>query len=180
MKKLLPLVLLLVGAGAGVGAGVFLRPDATTHIADLDGAELPEEENGSEQKENAYNDENAEKAQDAAVGESNGNSEYVKLQNQFVVPLVAGDKVIALVVMALSVEVHEGKRELVLQREPKLRDSILQVLFDHANVGGFEGNFTDAQVMGRLRASLNEVAQRDLGKDNALGVLIEEIARQDY
>ena len=57
---------------------------------------------------------------------------------------------------------------------------ILQVLFDHANVGGFEGNFTSALELGRLRKALREVAQRDLGKAIIQDVLIMEIARQDY
>jgi len=68
----------------------------------------------------------------------------------------------------------------LIKREPKLRDSFLRVLFDHANMGGFEGNFTNAQVLGRLRAALREVAQQDLGVDVAQDVLIVEIARQDY
>ena len=175
MKKLLPLILLLVGAGAGVGAGIMLRPDAAPETADLaDGTtsdsapavEGAHDDTGHNEKESELDAEMA--------------SEFVKFNNQFVVPIVSGEKVTALVVLALSVEVPEGQTDTVYLREPKLRDSFLQVLFDHANMGGFEGNFTNAQVLSRLRTALREVAQKDLGKSVIKDVLIIEIARQDY
>jgi hypothetical protein len=59
-----------------------------------------------------------------------------------------------------------------------LRDAFLQELFDHANMGGFAGEFTGSNNMDVLRAALTEVAQRVLG-DLAHGVLITGIARQD-
>ncbi len=180
MKKLLPLVLLLVGVGAGVGAGVFLRPapDAeTAHVSEKgehskdDQSEDHAEEHGKDDKDEGAHDDHGDEA---------GGSEYVKLSNQFVVPIVSNEKVSALVVLALSVEVPSGETDTVYLREPKLRDSFLQVLFDHANVGGFEGNFTDAVMLDRLRTALREVAQKDLGKDIGRDVLIIEIVRQDY
>ncbi len=61
-----------------------------------------------------------------------------------------------------------------------MRDSFLQVLFDHANAGGFDGAFTEAGAMDQLRGALREVAQRDLGEELVKDVLILEIARQDY
>jgi hypothetical protein len=188
MKKILPLVLLLIGAGAGVGAGILLRPDPTVEEVDT----TDHGEKKIAKKEHATNDEDhgedKSHGDDGSHGEEKGDDhggddggyEYAKLNNQFVVPIVAGEKVVALIVLALSIEVPNGRSETVYKREPKLRDSFLQVLFDHANVGGFEGNFTDAEVLGRLRESLYEVAQKDLGEDVALDVLIEEIARQDY
>lgn len=175
MKKILPLVLLLIGAGAGVGAGIFLRPEPPEVMAE--GAEA-DEETAAEEGESEKEKPDKEKAEDED-GEEGGN-EFVKLNNQFVVPIVLGEKVTALVVLALSIEVPAGNTDTVYQREPKLRDSFLQVLFDHANMGGFEGNFTDAQVLGKLRRALKEVAQKDLGKKVAKDVLIIEIARQDY
>lgn len=164
LKKILPLVFLLVGIGAGVGAGIFLRPEAPVE---------------DEITAKAENEESEEKSLEKDDEEENDN-EYVKLKNQLVIPIVSGDKVAALVVIALSIEVPVGKSEVVTLREPKLRDSFLQILFDHANIGGFEGNFTDAEVLGRLRSALKEVAQKDLGKEIAKDVLIIEIARQDY
>ena len=175
MKKLIPLILLFVGAGAGVGAGIMLRPDApaeTPQAADEASAtegELSDPDHSTPQEETEEVEE---------VEEST--SEYVKLNNQFVIPIVSGEKIAALVVLALSIEVPSGQTDTVYEREPKLRDSFLQVLFDHANMGGFEGSFTNAEVLGRLRRALREVAQKDLGKALVKDVLIIEIARQDY
>ena len=67
----------------------------------------------------------------------------------------------------------------IYSKEPKLRDSFLQVLFDHANIGGFDGAFTNANNLAVLRGALREVAQKDMG-DQVTDVLIVEIARQDY
>ncbi len=166
MRKLLPIILLLIGTGAGVGAGVFLRPaPEPVAAAELDSADAPKEESADAEQEE----------EDAPEGER----EYVRLNNQFVVPVVESGEVASLVVMSLSVEVEPGYREDIFAKEPKLRDSFLQVLFDHANVGGFRGAFTDNNTLDVLRAALRDVAMRD-GGDHVTDVLILEIARQDY
>ena len=181
MKKILPLFLLLIGSGAGVGAGILLRPDVAESPKDTATAEQVETVTTSDDEE--ADDHSAEVTRDhgdGGAGSDRHGSEYAKLNNQFVVPIISHDKVTALVVLALSIEVANGRLDAVYQSEPKLRDSFLQVLFDHANIGGFEGNFTSALELGRLRSNLREVAQRDLGKENIQDVLIVEIARQDY
>jgi hypothetical protein len=169
LNKMIPLILLLIGAGAGVGAGVFLRPADT--IEEDKAVEIVGEEGG--EAHSVIGEIRAEEDEESDY-------EYVKLHNQLVIPIVSGGRVTALVVMALSIEVPAGKSDFVLLREPKLRDSFLQVLFDHANIGGFDGNFTDTEVLGRLRDALKEVAQKDLGREVVNDVLIIEIARQDY
>lgn len=149
MKKiLLPLILILVGAGAGVGAGLFLHTP-------------PEPE------------------EDAPVAKAEASDhDYVKLSNQFVIPVVSAGRVTSMVVLSFSLEVTVGGTEAVFAREPKLRDSFLQVLFDFANTGGFQGSFTDADNLVVLRRSLLEAGQRVLG-DMLSDVLIVDIMRQD-
>lgn len=97
----------------------------------------------------------------------------------FVVPIVKDKKVSSLIVMSLSIEVPIGQKDAIYAKEPKLRDSFLQVLFNHANLGGFEGEFTDSSNLDVLRNSLREIGRRDLG-DGISDVLIMEVARQDY
>lgn len=159
MKKLLPLVLLLIGLGAGVGAGIFLRPEPE-----------PEEIAAEEAEEVAL--ELVDEMPDLT-------REYVKMSNQFVIPIVNGSSVAALAVLSLSLEVPAGQKDAVYAQEPKLRDSFLRVLFDHANIGGFNGAFTESNNLAVLRAALRETAQKHMG-DQILDVLIIEIARQDY
>lgn len=168
MGKILPILLILLGTGGGLGAGLFLRPAPDPEELAVAEAALAEE--GGEQ---------AEDEPPPDPEEPNADREYVKLNNQFVIPVVEKNRVASLVVMSLSVEVKPGNREDIFSREPKLRDSFLQVLFDHANVGGFQGAFTDNNNLDVLRASLRAAARRDAG-DHVTDVLILEIARQDY
>jgi flagellar basal body-associated protein FliL len=171
MRKILPIALALVGLGGGIGAGLMLRPDPEAP----DAAHEAEGDPAATKEDGAHED----SAEDAGDHEEGANApEYVKLNNQFVVPVVDKGRVSAMVVLSLSLEVETGNTEAVYQREPKLRDAFLQVLFDHANVGGFSGSFTDGSNLIVLRTSLKEAAGQVLGtvvKD----VLITDIARQD-
>jgi hypothetical protein len=123
----------------------------------------------------------ADGAEGAGHGEATDHAapfEYVKLNNQFVVPVISGDQVVALVILSLTLEVTTGSGEEVFAAEPKLRDSFLQVLFDHANADGFNGAFTQSGRMERLRKALLEPARRILGAA-VRDVLIVDIVRQD-
>ena len=160
IKKLLPVILLFIGAGAGVGAGIFLRPEPEPVAVAMD-------------------DETAKVEAEEKEEEGPSEYEYFKMSNQFVVPVINDDQVQALVVLSLSVEVPIGQKDAIYSKEPKLRDSYLQVLFDHANIGGFDGAFTNANNLAVLRGALREVAQKDMG-EQVNDVLIVEIARQDY
>ena len=151
LRFVIPLVLALAGLGAGIGAGLFLRP------APVEGA-LPAEE-------------------EHAAADPEAAPDYVKLNNQFVVPVLEGGRVASMVVMSLSLEIEKGKSEEVYSREPKLRDAFLQVMFDHANAGGFRGSFTDGSNLVVLRQALKERAVGILGP-MCTDVLITEIARQ--
>jgi flagellar FliL protein len=166
-RLLLPLILALAGLGAGVGAGFFLRPE---EVAD---GHAPGDDAAADGHESGDPSDDEAKAQEDGTG-----PEYVKLNNQFVVPVVQEGRVAAMVVLSLSLEVDPGNTEAVYQREPKLRDVFLQVLFDHANVGGFSGSFTDGSNLVVLRTSLKEAAALILGT-TVRDVLITDIARQD-
>lgn len=150
MKKLLMFLLPVVGLVGGLAGGVLLHPPAD-----------PAETAGAE-----------------AEPEPAAPTEAAKLSNQFVVPVVRGDRVAAMVVLALSVEVAAGQTELVFSNEPKLRDALLTVLFDHANAGGFDGPFTELTNLQVLRTALREAAQAELGPE-VIDVLISDLARQD-
>ncbi|MFP1644197.1 flagellar basal body-associated FliL family protein [Pontitalea aquivivens] len=160
MRKILPIILALIGLAGGVGAGYFLRPPAEA-AAESQGADPPP---GAPPAQAA-----ADRA--AAV-------EYVKLNNQFIIPVVQKARVEALVILSLSLEVKTGATERVYSVEPKLRDSFLQVLFEHANAGGFSGAFTETINISALRRALLEAARKTL-RDDVSDVLISDIVRQD-
>ena len=158
MRKLLPSLLILVGLGSGLGLGVFLRPLPTEAVAG---------DAASEQI-----------SETRSLKSSEPLPEFAKLSNQFVVPVVEKNRITSLVILSLSIEVVAGGTEHVYAQEPKLRDGILQLLFDHANTGGFQGSFTDADNLVILRRGLTEVARAVLG-EIAKNVLITDIIRQD-
>ncbi|MFD3188820.1 flagellar basal body-associated protein FliL [Sedimentitalea sp. HM32M-2] len=159
LSKLIPLVFLILGTGAGVGAGIFLAPAAPSENHDTATAEAKSEAAHADHEEAAT-------------------TEFVKLNNQFVVPVVKSGQVSSLVVMSLSVETSVSMNDTVFEREPKLRDLFLRVLFDHANMGGFDGAFTQPERLDVLRLALRDVAVKELG-ENVAGILITDIARQD-
>ena len=105
-------------------------------------------------------------------------TEFVKLNNQFLVPVISDERVKSLVVMSLSLEVTEGTQETVFLIEPRLRDILLRVLFEHANQGGFDGAFTSAVQLDSLREKLR-AAGRDILGETLRDVLIVDVARQD-
>lgn len=193
LGKLIPAILALFGLAAGAGAGLFLRPSATHSEAKSEAGAHDEAPAHGEAP--AAHGETAEHGTEAPAKDSHGGTaadghsapakkgekskhDYVKLNNQFVVPVVQNGRVAALVILSISLEVTAGTSEKVYQVEPKLRDGFLQVMFDHANAGGFMGTFTDGSNMILLREALREVAQSTLGADVS-DVLIVDIVRQD-
>lgn len=149
LKKLFPALLVLIGLGAGLGAGLALRPRAETISEDP----IPKP------------------AEPAPV-------DYIKLNNQFIVPVVDQGRVDALVILSINLEVTPGSNTEVYAKEPKIRDALLQVLFDHANSGGFSGVFTDGANLIILRSALKEAVQKVMGT-LVSDVLITDIVRQD-
>lgn len=169
MKLILPVILLLVGTGGGVAAGLFLSSPAEEPVEEAMLAPCGPLTEGGE----AAPIETAATSEAASTG-----TEFARLSNQFVVPVVTDEQVQALVVVSLSVEVPLGTQALVFDQEPKLRDAFLQVLFDHSNLGGFDGQFTASSNMRNLRTALRNAAREAIG-DQILDVLILELVRQD-
>ena len=187
MRKLLPILLALIGLGGGVGAGIFLRPppEEAVVINPCGDGTAPAEHGdaAAEGHGDAAAAEGGHGEAAAADGHGEGGAaeptrEYVKLNNQFVVPVVEQGQVASLVILSLSLEVKIGATQKVYTLEPKLRDNFLQVLFDHANSGGFRGAFTEASNLDPLRRALLEVAIKAVGPE-VTNVLISDIVRQD-
>lgn len=177
MQRILPVLIVLFGLSAGTGTGYLLRlwrsdagaaaqPDAAGH-----GEATAEPAHGDTAGADAGHG-------DTGHGEADTGADYVRLNNQFVVPVVRDGAVAAIVVLSLSLEAEPGSAERIYALEPKLRDAFLQVMFDHANSGGFDGNFTADQSLGALRIALREAARGLIGPD-VRDVLMLDILRQD-
>ncbi len=179
IKKLLPVLLILIGGGAGIAAGLVLQPAPEPEIMEAaDGEEAMSEDHMNE----PVVPEPVEKVVDTSSDdpEHPGESlfEYAEMSNQFVVPIVRSDVVTALVVMTLSLEVQPGSTDLVYSIEPRLRDAFLQAMFDHAAAGGFSGAFANNHNLSILKRLLRQKAYGVLGP-LVNDILISDIARQD-
>jgi flagellar basal body-associated protein FliL len=151
MAKILPILLMLLGLAGGAGAGFMLRPDPPEAVEEADAKAPPQAE-----------------AAPSAIYDLDG---------QFLVPLVEDGRVVSLVVVELALQVDEMAQDSVAAKEPLLRDRLLQILFDHANVGGFDGLFTSNNNMTLLRRVLLEEAGQVMQEGVVQEVLITNILR---
>jgi flagellar basal body-associated protein FliL len=176
MKMLIPVLLALVGLAGGVAAGHFLKPPAEN----AHGAMAAPAASAPDPMIRTDGDVPAHSIPAAADHdpEEAAKYEYITLDKQFIVPLVTESRVQAMIVLSLSLEATPEAVDVVRQREPKLRDVFLQVLFRHAQSGGFNGVFTGGQVMSDLRAGLRDAARGVIG-DALNDVLVTDIVRQD-
>ncbi len=171
IKKLLPIILIVIFGGAGVAAGLMLKPAPEVAQAELGPC-------GDDPNTHAETAEESTPKESKPEGAEDVSFDYVKLNNQFIVPVIKKDIVKAIAVVAISLEVKAGTSDQVYSVEPKLRDTFLQALFDHASLGGFDGAFATTENLIRMRRSLKENAVAVLG-DIVNDVLITDIARQD-
>lgn len=161
MGKILPILLAVLGIVGGGAAGLFLRPaPAEVELTEEGQKSAPQTEPVVE-----------EKAESEALA-------FVKLNNQFIVPVVAKENVSALVVLSLTLETNTESTESLYNLEPKIRDISLRVLFDHAYAGGFDGHFTAPAKLDTLRRSLIE-AINPIAGGVVSDILITDIIRQD-
>lgn len=163
MKFILPLLIILLGAAGGGAAGYFLSPEPVEPDSDC----VCEEAIDVGEHDEAH-----------AEDEPMEDYEYVNIKNQFVVPIIEDEAMAGMVVMSLSLEVSPGTREAVFAREPKLRDEFLRILFGYATIGGFGGNYLEANDLKIVREDLTKVAQNVLGPI-VNEVLIVDMIRQD-
>lgn len=160
MAKLLPIIFLVIGGAAGAGAGFFFKPHSQM---------CEDVEPGSNCKQEAETPKKKPEPDDVY---------YITMKNQLVIPVIRNELVVSLVVLSLSLESTPENSEAIFSREPKLRDVFLQVLFDHAHIGGFDGSFTESGRMAALKVALLEAAQSVVG-DMITDVVITDIVRQE-
>ena len=107
IKILLPLFSTLLGIAGGVAAAMYLGGSDAAVDAEVE-----------------------EQHSDEAIVEE-VDLETVKLPNQFVVPVITRNRVRAMVILTVALDVPTGQADAVRTAEPKLRDVFLQTrLFD--------------------------------------------------
>ncbi len=152
MRKLLPVLLALLGLGGGIGAGLTLRPPPSAPEAAATAPAPPDP-----------------RPADTTV---------LRLPNTFLVPLIGDGRVRAMVVVGIALELLPGHTIDLQRDEARLRALFLQILFDYANLGGFDGVFTSGEQLVGLRRTLREAARAEIGA-SVHDVLIVDLLRQE-
>jgi flagellar FliL protein len=148
MGKVIALLLIAMMGAGGAAGGYFLRPPVDESVAaDPGPLDLPEI--------------------DAVATFRDG----------FVVPVLRDGRVWSHIIMTLGVSSDQTEEDVIIRREPLLRDGITEALFLHGSLGGFDGDFTDSASMARLRTRLDSVLQVRLD-DPSAKILIVSLARQ--
>lgn len=189
MKLLTPVLLTLVGLAAGVGAGIALKPiakeersmtclEAPTGVAD--GSTTAQDIAGQDAVLDDCRSEDDPFAPAVAHEKPPaGDLSFVPMDKPFVVPVFSDEKVQAMVVVSLAIEAETDAAHAIEAVKPRLRDSFLNVMFRHANTGGFDGSFTAGRKLKDLKSALLSAAREVLMDIPVEEVLITEIARQD-
>ncbi|TDL90566.1 flagellar basal body-associated FliL family protein [Meridianimarinicoccus aquatilis] len=174
MGKLIPLLIALTGLAGGLGTGFFMQSgDKDVTHAEVTEGDVHEDGHAGESPVCPPTD----SAGHALPPTPDAPADFVKLANQFVVPVVVENDVDAMVVVTLSLEVEQGAQQEIYNMEPKLRDAFLRVLFDHANMGGFKGNFLNHLGLETLRTALRETGKKTAGPI-LYDVLIVDMVKQ--
>ena len=152
MKKLFPILLIIIAIAGGGAAGFFLKPAPEVKEPD---------------------------SKDEHVDESDVEERtYVKIGRQTIIPVVNEGETQALMLFELAVDVPAGLSANVHEMEPRLRDAFLRELFQMSYTGAFMTNFTDDRVIEELRKSLTRAAQEHIGSKES-EVLILDVMRQE-
>ncbi len=168
MKKLLPIVIAVVGLGGGLAAGTMLKPDAMAGDMSAEG--------GHGEMATADHGEGHGGGHDAKKDEADDYI-YVGLDKPFFAPVLRNNNKHTLVRLDIHLEVPSDLEEEIERHEPRLRDSFLRAVMNFAHEGGF------ARVHGSegfevLSDDLLLSARKVLGKE-VRAVLIGEILTRE-
>ena len=173
MRKIIALVIVLLGVGGGLALGVVLRMGDTAPTPDA-AAEMDhgaEETGGVDQGDGVRSD----ASHDVETGPERS---YVKIGRQIIIPIVKDGETQALMLFDLALDVPVSMTERTYAAEPRLRDAFLREMFAMSYSGAFSSTYTDERVIEELRGKLRAAARRLLGEEVA-EVLILDIMRQE-
>ncbi len=164
LKKIMPLLALILGLAGGGAAAIFLAPPPDDQPMSQNEATTP----------HAQSETSSDDLQDGA----SDSFEIVKLPSQFVVPVIMDNRVRAMVILTVALEVEVGQGDRVRALEPKLRDEFLAELFSLAALDGFKDEMISRKTLELVKRALSVRSSEVLGLQN-VNVLVTDMARQD-
>jgi len=142
MKKLLPVIIAVIGLVGGLAGGTMMKPAAIAADAHTSGAESDAHGADAHAKANAGHGEKATADHGGGHAKSTkgGNGSdyiYVGLEKPFFAPVLRNNNKHTLVRLDIHLEVPPELEDQVAKHEPKLRDSFLRAVMNFAHEGGF-------------------------------------------
>ncbi len=176
MQKLLPIIVILVGAIIGGGGGYF----AKTLTANAAPSESHDEaSSGHDAADKGHGKKDKKKKGGHGAEEDTGATSYMKFGRQFVVPVVERGRPKSMVILDINIEVDNTLNESVYTLEPRLRDALLSRLLGLSSQGMLPQLLEDVEKMDATKAALLETSREIIG-DAAVGVLILDVGIQSY
>lgn len=131
MKKILPILIALLGLGGGVAAGTIMKPaeQARLHMAEGD--------DGHGKKKASADGHGTKDSHGEASDGSDDELVYVGLDKPFFVPVIKYGQTNTLVRLDIHLEVPEAMQKKVKKHDPKLRDAFLRTVMNFSYDGGF-------------------------------------------
>lgn len=173
MRKLIPIILALVGVGAGGAVGFVLKPQPEAHEA----ADAEHAEAGPGEDAHGAAGYGGERAAIGAPGKAT-DSEYMPLSRKLIVPFRRQSGRKAFLALDVSLEVAPGEINHVEAHEPKLVDAFLRTLIAFAATGAFDDDSHAPHTLNELNHELKLAAQAVLG-ESVREVLIANMLTQD-
>lgn len=104
---------------------------------------------------------------------------YSKLDRPLIIPIFKDGKAAAMLIAELWLELEPDTETVrVTQKNPRLRDELLQVFYLYASEGKFGKAILEPKIQAELRRDLTRVARQFVG-EQLHAVLINDLQRQD-
>ncbi|GAB5459090.1 MAG: flagellar basal body-associated FliL family protein [Henriciella sp.] len=184
IDKLIPMVIVVVGAAGGTFGGQMLKSPAPSQAAveHEDKADHKSDDDYGEKKSSYDKADKADKGHSSDKGKKSGygsgDAAYHNFSREFVVPVMQGDRVKSLVILNISLEADESISSKLFSQEPKLRDNIMTTLIQLSSGTDVFENLTDAESYETIRTMVlkNLDSVISTGIHN---VLILDVGKQD-
>lgn len=183
IDKLIPMVIVVVGAAGGTFGGQMLKSPAPSQAA------VEHEDKGDHKSDDGHGEKSSHDKADKAdkghggdkgkkAGYGGGDAAYHNFSREFVVPVMEGDRVKSLVILNISLEADESLSAKLFSQEPKLRDNVMTTLIQLSSGTDVFENLTDAESYETIRTmvlkNLDSVVSTGIHN-----VLILDVGKQD-
>jgi flagellar protein FliL len=104
---------------------------------------------------------------------------YFKFKKPMIIPIFRNDKAVGMLIVEIWLELEPESETIIIgNKEPRLRDELLQVFYAYASQGRLSESLLEPKTQAELRRDLTNVSRQLIG-DELHAVLINDMQRQD-